>query len=121
MNRRTRLRARAVKQLPKTQAIQSPPGTCSQRVDFRIHERLVDPSEPIIRSGDGIPCFVPWSSGRSFTVFGDTLFIELSASLCPVVVAKGQTFVVDSRNHPLLHGSRHLCRGIRQSIWSGRH
>ncbi len=48
---------------------------------------------------DGIQSFVPWSAVKAFTVFRDTLFIELAASLWAIVprnsVSPGPTAVDD--------------------------
>lgn len=48
---------------------------------------------------DGIESFVPWSAVKSFTVYRDTLFIELAASLWAIIprssVSLGSTAVDD--------------------------
>lgn len=39
----------------------------------------------LFETEEGIESFVPWSSVKSYTLFSDTLFINLSAGLCAIV------------------------------------
>ena len=61
---------------------------CRRAIAFYSSEdayRLEVREDGLHETEDGIQSFVPWSSVRSFTVFGDTLFIELSANLWAIV------------------------------------
>jgi hypothetical protein len=55
----------------------------STRPETRI--RLEVREDGLHETEDGIQSFVPWSSVKSFTILGDRLFVELSASLWAII------------------------------------